>query len=109
MIMQMAKSKQMIAIGGLIGAFMIHLVVGAIYRWNMIAGYVGMYYNSSSSETPIGGPLLMLCAGATMRLGSKCSDMFGSKCIITIGLALAIFATIISSLMPSFYRMWLCI
>jgi len=45
----MAKSKQIIAIAGLIGAFMIHLVVGAIYRWNMIAGYVGMYYNSSSS------------------------------------------------------------
>jgi hypothetical protein len=43
-IMLMAKSKQLAAISGLLGAFAIHLIVGAIYRWNMIAGYVGIYY-----------------------------------------------------------------
>lgn len=40
----MAKSKQLAAISGLTGAFAIHLIVGAIYRWNMIAEYVGIYY-----------------------------------------------------------------
>ena len=43
-IMLMAKSKQMAAIGGLLGAFCMHLIVGAIYRWNMITGYVGIYF-----------------------------------------------------------------
>jgi hypothetical protein len=43
-IMLMAKSKQLAAISGLTGAFAIHLIVGAIYRWNMIAEYVGIYY-----------------------------------------------------------------
>jgi len=46
-IFQMAKSNQVAAISGLLGAFMIHLIVGAIYRWNMITGYVGMYYNTA--------------------------------------------------------------
>ena len=40
----MAKSKKVAAICGLIGAFTIHLIVGAIYRWNMITDYVGIYY-----------------------------------------------------------------
>jgi hypothetical protein len=44
----MAKSKQVAAIGGLLGAFLIHLVVGAIYRWNMITGYVGLYFNTDN-------------------------------------------------------------
>lgn len=42
----MAKSKQLAAICGLVGAFLIHLIVGAIYRWNMVNGYVGYYYNT---------------------------------------------------------------
>lgn len=47
-IMLMAKSKQVTAICGLLGAFCIHLVVGAIYRWNMITGYVGLYYSTGN-------------------------------------------------------------
>lgn len=47
-IMLMAKSKQVTAICGLLGGFLIHLVVGAIYRWNMITGYVGLYYETNN-------------------------------------------------------------
>ena len=43
----MAKSKQFTAIAGLLGAFLIHLIVGAIYRWNMVSGYVGVYFNNN--------------------------------------------------------------
>ena len=68
----MAKSKQLAAVCGLLGAFTIHLIVGAIYRWNMIAEYVGIYYESGTI-TPIGAPLYMLCTGLTMRLGAKLS------------------------------------
>lgn len=42
----MAKSKQLAAVSGLLGAFTIHLIVGAIYRWNMITGYVSIYYET---------------------------------------------------------------
>ena len=66
----MAKSKQLAAISGLLGAFAIHLIVGAIYRWNMIAEYVGMFYDVDRMA-PIGAPLYMLCTGVTMRLGAK--------------------------------------
>jgi hypothetical protein len=99
--MLMAKSKQVTAICGLLGGFLIHLVVGAIYRWNMITGYVGLYY-STSNWTPVGAPLVMLCAGITMRLGFKLSNIFGSKWIITIGLIVSTISTIVASTMDTF-------
>ena len=97
----MAKSKQVTAVCGLLGALMIHLVVGAIYRWNMITGYVGLYYDTDN-ETPVGAPLVMLCAGITMRLGFKLSNIFGSKWVITIGLVASTISTIIASTMNTF-------
>ena len=92
----MAKSKQLAAISGLIGAFIIHLIVGAIYRWNMITDYVGIYYNTDKI-TPIGAPLSMLCAGLTMRIGAKIADSLGSRFIISVGVFLATIATIVAS------------
>jgi hypothetical protein len=97
----MAKSKQVTAICGLIGGFMIHLIVGAIYRWNMIAGYIGLYY-SSNHWTAVGAPLSMLCAGITMRLGLKLCGIFGSKWVIAIGLTISTISTIVASTMTSF-------
>ena len=97
----MAKSKQVTAICGLLGAFFIHLIVGAIYRWNMITGYIGLYYDTIY-QAPIGAPLVMLCAGLTMRLGFKLSNIFGSKWIIVIGILTSTVSIIIGSLMTTF-------
>ena len=97
----MAKSKQLAAIGGLLGSFMIHLIVGAIYRWNMITDYVGIYYGTTKI-TPIGAPLAMLCAGLTMRLGAKVSDSLGSRLVLSIGVTLTVVAVFISSQMDHF-------
>jgi len=97
----MAKSKQLAAICGLIGAFLIHLIVGAIYRWNMITGYVGIYFDTDN-ETPIGAPLAMLCAGITMRLGFKLSNTHGSGLVMCVAMIMAILATILASKMTSF-------
>lgn len=97
----MAKSKQATAICGLFGGFLIHLVVGAIYRWNMITGYIGLYYGTSN-ETPVGAPLVMLCAGITMRLGFKLSGTFGSRWVIVVGIVASTLSVIIASTMDSF-------
>lgn len=102
-IMLMAKSKQVTAICGLLGGFMIHLIVGAIYRWNMIAGYVGLYYNTDH-WTAVGAPLAMLCAGLTMRLGFKLCNTFGSKWVITIGVVVSTISTVVASTMNTFPR-----
>lgn len=92
----MAKSKQLAAISGLMGAFAIHLIVGAIYRWNMITEYVGIYYETNRI-TPIGAPLSMLCAGLTMRLGAKVSESLGSRVVLSVGMLFAGISTILSS------------
>lgn len=80
---------------------MIHLIVGAIYRWNMIAEYVALYYGTDH-WTAVGAPLAMLCAGLTMRLGFKLCSTFGSKWVIAIGIVVATISTIVASTMSSF-------
>jgi len=44
-IMRMAIAKKLTAIAGLVGAFMLHLIIGAIYRWNMISRYVSVRFD----------------------------------------------------------------
>lgn len=97
----MAKSKQLAAVSGILGACAIHMIVGAIYRWNMITDYVGIYYQTDR-VTPIGAPLAMLCAGVTMRLGAKMSEALGSRIVLTVGILLAGVATIVSSRVDNF-------
>jgi len=97
----MAKSKQLAAISGLLGAFLIHLIVGAIYRWNMITEYVTIYYDVDRM-TPIGAPLSMLCTGITMRIGAKIGEALGGRFIIGVGVFVASIATLISSQMNHF-------
>jgi len=98
----MAKSKQLAAVSGLLGAFTIHLIVGAIYRWNMITDYVGLYYGTTTI-TPIGAPLYMLCTGFTMRLGAKLSDKIGSRIVLGFGLITTVIAIVVSSQMDTFW------
>ena len=43
-IMKMAMSKQLAALAGLTGAFMLHLIIGAIYSWNMITNHVAIHF-----------------------------------------------------------------
>ena len=81
---------------------MVHLVVGAIYRWNMITGYVGLYYNTNN-QTPIGAPLSMLCAGLTMRLGFKLSNNYGSRWVMAIGVVISTLSVVIGSTMTTFW------
>jgi hypothetical protein len=100
-ILNMAKSIKLAAISGIAGAFLIHLIVGAIYRWNMITGYVGIYYQTDH-ETPLGAPLAMLCAGLTMRLGFLLSNKYGSRVIMSIAIIVSALSTAIASKMPTF-------
>jgi len=92
----MANSKKVAAICGLLGAFAIHLIVGAIYRWNMITYYVAVQFDNQS-YAPIGAPLAMLCAGITMRLGYKLSQSYGSRIVMCSAMVLTVFSTIIAS------------
>lgn len=101
-ILNMAKSKQLAALSGLIGAFMIHLVVGAIYRWNMISYYVGVYYDDQV-WAPIGAPLFMLTCGLTMRLGWVLSNRNGSIPVLGVALGAAVVSQFASSDMPSLF------
>jgi len=80
---------------------MIHLVVGAIYRWNMIADLVGTYFDTSY-ETPVGAPLSMLCAGLTMRLGYKLSDKCGRPLILLVAMTTAVTGALVSSFTTTF-------
>jgi hypothetical protein len=100
-IMGMAKSKQLAAIGGLLGAFCIHLIVGAIYRWNMITGYVGTFYDIND-WTPVGAPLSMFCVGVTMRLGYNLSGDKGSLSIMLFAMFVIGASTMTASYMPNF-------
>ena len=102
MICLMAKSKQLAAVSGLLGGCLVHLVVGAIYRWNMIAEHVGIYFGSGI-ETPVGAPLSMLCAGLTMRLGYRLSDEFGSGCVLGVAMTTAVTGALLASLSSSFW------
>jgi hypothetical protein len=97
-ILNMAKSTKLAAISGIAGAFLIHLTVGAIYRWNMISGYARTYYQTDY-ETPA---IAMLCAGLTMRLGFLLSNKYGSRVIMSIAIIVSALSTAIASKMPTF-------
>lgn len=92
----MPKLNQFVAFSGLIGAFIVHLIIGAIYRWNMIAGYVGIYYETDWI-TPIGAPLSMFCAGLTMRLGVKLTEGLGSRVVLGFGMLMAGVSILVAS------------
>jgi len=98
--MKMQKYHKIIAICGILGAFMIHIVVGAIHRWIMIAQYVNIQYNYQE-DMPI-APLSMLCAGITMRLGYQLSIQFGTGIILMIGIIITTLTSIVSSIIISY-------
>ena len=100
-IMRMARNEKLAAVSGLVGACLLHLIVGAIYRWNMIAEYVGAHFDEHT-WTPIGAPLSMLCAGVTMRLGYNLSNAFGSRLVLTLAMGLAILANFAASFSGTF-------
>lgn len=58
---------------GVLGAFMLHLLIGAIYRWAMVNAYISSYYKITNdpylitSNDSIGAPISMLAVGITMK------------------------------------------
>ena len=61
----------------LFGSFLIHLCIGASYRWNMLNIYVTSYYKVlddpylDATHDSIVAPISLFCMGLGMRLGIR--------------------------------------
>lgn len=62
---------------GVLGALLLHLLVGAIYRWAMVNNYITSYFKITNdpelvtSEDSIGTPICLFAIGLTMKLGFR--------------------------------------
>ena len=95
---------------GVAGAFMLHLLIGAIYRWAMINGYITSFYKITNdpyletSKNSIGAPISMLAVGFTMKPALKLSQKTGKIFLILPAVLLLFASCFICSFMPSFIR-----
>lgn len=95
---------------GVTGAFMLHLLIGAIYRWAMINGYISSFYKITNdpyietSKNSIGAPISMLAVGLTMKPALKLSQKTGKIFLILPAVLLLFASCFICSFMPSFIR-----
>lgn len=95
---------------GVVGSFMLHLLIGAIYRWAMVNGYISSFYKITNdpyietSKNSIGAPISMLAVGLTMKPSLKLSQKTGKVFLILAAVLLLFASTHICSYMPSFLR-----
>lgn len=92
----------------LIGSFIIHLIIGASYRWNMVNPYITSYFKITSEpyliipHDSIASPLSLFCMGLGMRTGLRIQEFFGVTLTCILSFSLAAGSVYISSFMPSF-------
>lgn len=95
---------------GLLGAFCIHLIIGASSRWNMLNAYATSYYKVLNSphliinEDSYASPLSYFCMGIGMRTGIRLDKKLGTFLTCIFAVSLAAFANFMSSFMPHFER-----
>lgn len=62
---------------GLCGAFLVHLVIGASSRWNLVNVYITSFYKITNNpylivtEDSYASPLSLFCMGLGMRVGIR--------------------------------------
>ena len=99
---------------GVLGAFILHLLIGAIYRWPMINLYVTSYYKITNdpyleaNENSIGTPIFMLSVGLTMKLGIKLCKKLGKMMVVCTTIVMLVLSLQLSCQMPSFLLFVLC-
>lgn len=74
----------------MIGSFLLHLIIGSLYRWGMINPYITSFYKITSNpdlqtrKDAIGAPLAMFCIGLTIQFGSKAANKIGTSLTLLI-------------------------
>ena len=95
---------------GLVGAFIIHMVIGSSNRWNMLNVYATSYYKiMENPEITIKAdvfatPLALFFMGIGMRLGTRFNKITGTFLCCLIAMNLSSIILFISSFMPHFHR-----
>lgn len=95
---------------GLVGAFIIHLIIGASNRWNMLNIYATSYYKIMDDPklnitiNVFGTPLALFFMGFGMRVGIKFNEIIGTLYCCIVAILIASTALFISSFMPNFER-----
>lgn len=88
---------------------MLHLLIGAIYRWAMVNAYISSYYKITNnpyittSIDSVGAPLSMLAVGFTMKPALKIGMKTGKIPLIICSVLMLAASTLISSFMPTFF------
>jgi hypothetical protein len=95
---------------GLLGAFCVHLMIGASARWNMLNAYATSYYKITSnpyliiSEDSYASPLSLFCMGVGMRAGIRMEKAVGPLYTCAIAMFFSAAAVFVSAYMPTFER-----
>lgn len=93
---------------GLLGGFLVHLIIGASARWNMLNAYATSYYKLLNApeliinEDSYASPLSLFCMGVGMRAGIRLEKAVGVLPTVVIAMATASLAIFLSSYMPNF-------
>ena len=93
---------------GCIGGLFVHLIISSLYQWGTINIYITSYYKYTNDETltlennVIIFPVMMICIGATMRLGLFLSKKFGAIPVLFCINILSAASVFISSFIPNF-------
>lgn len=97
-----------VGIMALLGAFIIDLIIGASYRWNMINIYITSYYKVTVepellvTEDSIASPLSLFCMGVGMRAGVRLAQGIGVFPTLLLSMLLTTVVVYVSSYMPNF-------
>lgn len=92
----------------LLGSFIIDLIIGASYRWNMVNIYITSYYKITTqpelqvTEDSIASPLSLFCMGIGMRAGLRVCEVLGVFPTLLLSMLLTSGAIYLSSYMPNF-------
>lgn len=93
---------------GLLGAFLLHVLIGAINRWGMINSYVTSFFKLTADphiETNVNCfvvPLTMFCAGATMKWGFRRCGQFGLVQVMSVSVVGMAGCSFVASLAEEF-------
>lgn len=93
---------------GILGAFCLHLLIGAIYRWPMINVYATSFYKITNdpeltnNENSVGTPIFMFSVGLTMKYGLHLAKSIGKIPLFVVSVSMLTIVLHIAHLMPSF-------
>lgn len=92
---------------GLVGAFLLHLIIGASNRWNMLNIYATSHYKLvddpylTTKEDSYAAPFGLFCTGVGMRLGLRLVQLIGPIPMYVLAISGACINLLASSFMPA--------